>query len=163
MVAGNHGFTYLGVLFGTALLATGLAKVGEAWEIAAQRDKEAQLLHIGNEYRRAIMLYYESPAGGVRRYPRRLEDLLKDERYPSTRRYLRRLYPDPITGKAEWGIVKAPDGGIMGVFSLGTQAPLKRAGFRLLDAGFGGASAYSSWKFFYAPPGVTPGQPAKPR
>ena len=146
----QRGFTYLTVLFIVAILLGGLAMVGEVWETSAKREKEADLLFVGNQYRRAIARFYEGTPGGVKRYPRTLEELLKDPRQPSTQRFLRRLYPDPF-GAAEWGIVKAPDGGVAGVYSLSEEKPLKTANFRLRDAGFDGAQRYADWKFIYSP------------
>jgi len=159
----SRGFTYLTVLFIVAVITAGLALVGEVWETAAKREKETQLLFVGNEYRKAITRYY---LAGKNQYPRALEDLLKDPRQPGTVRYLRRLYADPLTGGAEWGIVKAPDGGIAGVHSLSEDKPLKIANFKQRDAGFESAQTYTDWKFTYSPlaPGqaVVPGQPAAP-
>ena len=86
---------------------------------------------------------------GPRQYPRTLDDLLKDPRKPGTERYLRKLYFDPLTGKTEWGLVKAPDGGIMGVYSLSDDTPLKTAGFGVYNREFEGAPKYSDWKFAY--------------
>ena len=151
----NRGFTYLTVLFIVAVITAGLALVGEVWETAAKREKERELLFVGNQFRVAITRYY--PAG-KNQYPHALEDLLKDPRQPGTVRYLRRIYPDPLTGKAEWGIVKAPDGGIAGVHSLSEDKPLKSANFKLRDAGFESAQSYTDWKFIYTP--VAPGQAA---
>src|SRR5438105_11108473 len=160
----SRGFTYLTVLFIVAVITAGLALVGEVWETAAKREKEAQLLFVGNEYRKAITRYY---LAGKNLYPRALEDLLKDPRQPGTVRYLRRLYADPITGSAEWGIDKAPDGGIAGVHSLSEDKPLKSANFKLRDAGFESAQTYVDWKFIYTPvaPGqaMPTGQPAAPK
>ena len=155
----SRGFTYMTVLFIVAVITAGLALVGEVWETAAKREKEAELLFIGHEYRKAITRYY---LAGKNQYPRELADLLKDPRQPGTVRYLRRPYPDPLTGKAEWGIVKAPDGGIAGVHSLSDQKPLKTGNFRVRDAGFESAATYADWKFIYSP--TAPGQPggAKP-
>ena len=158
----ERGFTYLTVLFIVAVITAGLALVGEVWDTAAKREKEAQLLFVGHEFRKAITRYY---LAGKNQYPRTLEDLLKDPRQPGTVRYLRRLYMDPVTGKAEWGIVKAPDGGIAGVHSLSEEKPLKSANFKQRDAGFESAQKYSDWKFIYTP--TAPGQrtappPAKP-
>ena len=152
MVRRDRGYTYLGLLFAVAILSAGLGVVGELWQTAMRRDKEAELIHAGNAYRRAIMLYYESSPRGRPQYPQRLEQLLKDDRHPGTRRYLRRLYIDPITGQQEWGAIRAPDGGIMGVHSLATAAPLKQSGFRPVDASLAGAASYADWKFFYQPP-----------
>src|SRR5205807_5336849 len=106
------------------------------------------LLSVGNQYRTAIQRYV---LAGKAQYPRTLEDLLKDPRQPSVQRYLRKLYPDPITGKGEWGFVKGPDGGIGGVYSLSEDKPLKVAGFKLRDASLEGAQKYSDWKFVFSP------------
>ena len=144
------GFTYLTVMFIVAILMGGLAVIGEVWETAAKRDKEADLLFVGNQYRRAIARFYEGTPGGVKRYPRTLDELLKDPRQPSTQRYLRQLYPDPF-GSKEWGIVKAPDGGVAGVYSLSEEKPLKTGNFKLRDAGFESAQRYADWKFVYSP------------
>src|SRR5687768_12231387 len=104
------GYTYMTILFVVAIMTAGLGVVGELWQTAAVREREAELLHVGNQYRKAIERYVR--AGGA--YPRELGELLQDPRKPGIERYLRQLYPDPLTGKPEWGLVKAPDGGIMG-------------------------------------------------
>ena len=157
MSARQAGFTYLAALFAVAILGGGLALAGEVWETSAKREKEAELLFIGNEYRKAIERYFLS---GQQQYPRSLEDLLKDRRRPGTVRYLRKLYPDPLTGK-DWGLVKAPDGGILGVHSLSEDKPLKVAGFRPRDAAFEGTQKYSEWKFVHALPVLPVKPPAK--
>ena len=76
-------------------------------------------------------------------------------------RYLRRLQPDPITGK-EWALVKAPDGGILGVHSASEDTPFKISGFKLRDRAFDGAQKYSDWKFVFAPAAASGKPPAKP-
>lgn len=166
----QNGFTYLTVLFLIAFMGLGLSIAGEVWHTAVMREREAQLLYAGNQYRRAIARYYVS---GLNQFPRTLEDLLKDPRKPGTERYLRKLYPDPLTGKSEWGIVKAPDGGIMGVFSQSEDKPIKTAGFALANRDFEGAAKYVDWKFVYnpaalqvpvpqqLPPGTQPAPPSQ--
>jgi type II secretory pathway pseudopilin PulG len=163
----ERGFTYLTLLFVIAFMGIGLALTGEVWRTAALRDKEAQLLYAGNQYRRAIERYY---LAGLRQYPRTLEDLLKDPRKPNVERYLRRLYFDPMTGSAEWGLVKAPDGGVMGVYSLSEAKPMKTGGFDVRNKAFEGAEKYSDWKFVYNPaatqvpvPGTPPAGGAGPQ
>lgn len=159
MVKRARGFTYLTALFVVAILAGGLALAGTVWEQAAAREREAELLFIGNQYRRAIGLYYNSTPGSVKRYPPALEDLLKDARQPATQRYLRKLYPDPLGGK-EWGLVKGSDGGIAGVYSLSEAKPIKVSGFKVRDAALEGAVSYTDWKFMHTPAAAAPG--AKP-
>jgi type II secretory pathway pseudopilin PulG len=119
------------------------------WHTANAREKEAELLFIGNEYRKAIERYYLS--GPQRQYPKNLSDLIRDPRQPGIVRHLRRLYPDPITGKDEWGLVKSADGGFAGIHSLSEDAPLKTAGFAVRDASFEGKTKYSEWQFAFAP------------
>jgi type II secretory pathway pseudopilin PulG len=148
MRSGQRGFTYITVLFVVAMMAGGLALIGEVWHTSNVREKEAELLHIGNEYRKAIERYYLS---GPRQYPKNTADLVKDPRQPGTVRHLRRLYPDPITGKEEWGFVKSADGGFAGVYSLSEAAPLKTAGFAVRDSSFEGKTKYADWQFVYAP------------
>jgi type II secretory pathway pseudopilin PulG len=148
----SRGFTYLGVLFLAAIMAGGLALTGEVWHTSTMREKEAELLFVGNQYRKAIQRYYLT--GPQRQYPRSLEDLLKDPRQPATVRYLRKLYPDPITGN-EWVLIKAPDGGILGVHSASDQKPFKTANFKLRDRSFDGVEKYSDWKFIFQPAVVT--------
>ncbi len=148
------GFTYLMVLFTVAIMGSSLALVGTLWHTAAKRDKEAELLYAGNQYRLAIGRYFMN---GPRQYPRELSDLLKDQRRPVLARYLRKLYPDPITGSQEWGIVKAPGGGIMGVYSRSKERPIKTTGFDRRDEGFENAETYADWKFVHEAQVVMPG------
>jgi type II secretory pathway pseudopilin PulG len=162
-----RGFTYLTVLFLVAFMGLGLAVAGQVWQTALMREREVQLLYAGNQYRRAIERYYVS---GLNQFPRTLEDLLKDPRKPGTERYLRKLYPDPLTGKSEWGLVKGPDGGIMGVFSQSEGKPIKTSGFAFVNRDFEGAAKYADWKFVYNPAALQapvpqqlpPGTPAPP-
>lgn len=141
----QQGFTYIGLLFAIAIIGIALATVGVVWSVQARRDREQQLLFVGNQYRQAIGRYLQT--GGV--YPRSLDDLLEDNRVPMPRRFLRRLYPDPMTGAADWELIQSGDGGIMGVASTSQQQPIKVAGFRLADASFEKAECYCSWKFIY--------------
>ncbi|WP_029770751.1 type II secretion system protein [Pseudogulbenkiania sp. MAI-1] len=158
----QSGFTYLGVLLLVAMLGALLASTGEVWFTVQQRQKEQELLFIGHQFREAIRLYYERSPGGAKRYPRKLEDLLQDDRYPTTQRYLRKIYFDPLTGKQEWGLIKAPDEGIAGVYSLAPGTPLKVDNFDEKDAAFKGARRYARWQFSYqlVRPGTPNGQAA---
>lgn len=155
---GQRGFTYLGVLILVALAGVALAGAGELWSTASKRDKEAQLLFAGDAFRRAIGSYYEG-SPGAKQFPQRLEELLEDKRLPVTRRHLRRIYVDPMTGKPEWGLVKHGDR-IVGVHSLSGEKPLKTANFRPEDDAFKGSGAYSDWRFVYAPQTIRAASPA---
>lgn len=154
----QRGFTYMLVLFFVALAGAGLAVIGDLWATTMQRERETGLLFAGDAIRQAIARYYESSSGPVKQYPAKLEDLLKDPRFPDTRRYLRQIYPDPVGGTAEWVPIKAPRGGIMGVASPSEDAPLKRTGFRGADRVFEDQAnrlkdklRYRDWEFIYDP------------
>jgi type II secretory pathway pseudopilin PulG len=146
-----RGFTYLGALFFVAIMSISLALAATLWSFAQQREKERQLLFVGGQFRRAIGHYYERTPGAVKQYPRDLHDLLEDARYATVQRYLRDIYPDPITGTNKWGLVSAPDGGIMGVYSLATKKTIKNANFPEVDKALEGETTYDKWKFIYVP------------
>jgi type II secretory pathway pseudopilin PulG len=148
----QRGFTLAAVLLLTAVLGAGMAAYGELASHARQREKEQELLFVGNQFRQAIAAYYERTPGVAKRFPQKLEDLLQDQRYPAPRRHLRRIYADPITGKREWGLVQAPEGGIMGVYSLSEAQPIKTGNFAPRDRTLGEVGRYSDWSFSYVPP-----------
>lgn len=149
--ARQAGFTYIGLLVAVTVLGVGLAATGQMWSTSAAREKERELLFVGNQFRNAIMSYHAATPAGQVRYPRSLENLVEDHRLPVARRHLRRVYPDPITGQDKWGLIPSPDGGIAGVFSLSDKAPIKKAGFASADSAFQRAGRYSDWKFVYVP------------
>ena len=143
------GFALLWVLLLVALLSLGLTAAVKVEATAVQREKERALLAVGRQFRSAIASYYESQlAGRTREYPASLEDLLKDNRVPGVRRHLRQVFVDPMTGKAEWGLVMV-GGRIAGVRSLSEDVPIKQAGFEPEDMGFAGKQKLSEWAFTY--------------
>jgi len=164
LLAASHrqaGFGYVGLIFIVAAFGIGLAAIGELWSTQAQRDREAELLQIGTEFRRAIISYYVSSPGGKPAYPVRLEDLLEDHRGPLLRRHLRKVYLDPITGSSDWGLVTTPDGRIRGVFSKSQRPPLKTANFNSSDRAFEKAATYSDWRFEHVVRNVPAGTPRR--
>jgi type II secretory pathway pseudopilin PulG len=146
----QRGFTYLALLLIVSAMGGGFAAYGELASRSIQREKEAELLFVGNEYRRAIGTYYESSPAGHKRWPKSLEALLKDDRFAFNRRHLRKLYRDPVTG-GSMEAVEAPEGGIMGVRSPSTAAPLKSGNFLPEDAAFEAAPSLADWQFVYSP------------
>lgn len=149
--ASQGGFTYVAVLVAVALIGIMLAAAGMSWSMTQQRARERELLFVGNAFRKAVADYYESTPGTLKRYPASFDDLLKDKRNAATLRHLRRVYVDPMTGLANWGVVRAADGGIQGVYSLGAGEPVKISRFRQRDSEFEGARSYADWRFVYTP------------
>jgi type II secretory pathway pseudopilin PulG len=134
----QRGMTYIGLLLAIVLIGIATATLTPIWSTTVRRDKEAELLFRLGEYRRAIARYRQDHA----RYPSRLEDLLEDKTLLQVRRYLRRLYPDPMTGKADWKLETLVDktGTVAGIRNLHSKSDAE--GFLLIP---GKGNRYSEW------------------
>lgn len=150
----QKGFTYLSLLFVIAVLGIAAGMAGRYWSMEARREAEAELLFRGRQISAGIKRYYEE-SPGAKAYPRSLDELIEDKRWPVAKRHLRKIYPDPVTGKADWQTVKAPDGGIMGVASSSEREPLKKKGFPSDLSGFEDRSSYADWQFVFVPLNTT--------
>lgn len=146
----EDGFTYLAALFMVVVIGISIAITAEVWSNVVKREREEELLFRGAEMRDAIKSYYYS-SPGARVFPRELNQLIKDPRFPGVRRHLRKIYDDPMTGKPDWEAIKAPDGAIKGVRSLSGAEPLKKENFPSGFEDFIGKSKYSEWEFVYDP------------
>ena len=151
MIRYQRGFSYLVALFMVAILSVVSLRALENTRTNEQRDREAELLQVGQSYREAIRMYYDNTPGAAKQYPPDMQSLLLDERGNITRRYLRKLYRDPITASQDWGIISSESGGVMGVYSLSTQKPIKIDGFPTELMSFTGAKRYQDWQFVYQP------------
>lgn len=140
------GFTFLGLLFAIAIAGIALAGTGVLWQLESRREKEKELLFIGEEYRHAIGSYYNKSPGAVKQFPEKLEDLVHDKRFPNPIRHLRRLYRDPMMAGSEWELIRE-QGRISGVASRSLDKPLKIAGFPPEQADFEDAASYAEWRF----------------
>jgi type II secretory pathway pseudopilin PulG len=146
----------LALLFALALGSIVMMAAMDVWSTARQRVREQELLFVGDQYRLAIQRYFfGAPPGSPRVLPSRFEDLLEDDRYPMPVRHLRRLYPDPITGSAEWGVVRF-GARISGVYSLSEKTPIKQAEFAPIYQQFNGKKSYREWVFAVSPTGGVP-------
>jgi type II secretory pathway pseudopilin PulG len=142
----NKGFTYVGLLLFIAITGIGLSVAGMSWQYQVRAEKEKQLLFVGAEFRNAINNYYSSTTDTVKVYPASLDDLLLDKRMPTIKRHLRKIYTDPMTGKADWGF-ETKEGRIVGIYSRSSLVPYKKKGFNVADAKFAGAKSYMDWIF----------------
>lgn len=149
------GFVYLAVLLFVALFGAISAGVVVAGSSMARRAAEEDLLFSGLQFRAAIRSYYEAGAGG-RRYALSFDELLRDKRAPGVLRHLRRSYLDPLTGKDDWGTVRGPDGGIIGIYSTAPGTPIKVDGFAPELSAFKGQTSYSGWVFSFVPAPANP-------
>jgi type II secretory pathway pseudopilin PulG len=155
----EDGFTYVGLLILLAVIGIAAAASIQMGGIVQRRAAEEELLAIGVEFRTALISYANATPAGQKRAPSSLQDLLKDPRYPNTRRHLRKIYIDPLTGKADWGLVQNPDGsGIVGIYSLSDAKPIKVGNFDLPFVEFANKASYKEWVFM-APQVVQPTAP----
>jgi type II secretory pathway pseudopilin PulG len=149
----TRGVVLLALLVALALGGIALMAAVDTWSLARQREREQQLLFVGDQYRQAILRYYlGAPPAAPRTFPASLDQLLEDDRYPMPVRHLRRLYPDPISGGGEWGVLRIGDR-ISGIYSLSDKRPIKQAGFASGYQHFDGSNAYRDWLFAVTPQG----------
>lgn len=144
----NDGFSYVALLIFLAILAVSALGTANLESIVKRRIAEQELLRIGKEFKKAMALYAVNSPVGSSPFPKRLEDLTQDPRYERPKRYLRQVYDDPLTGSAEWGIIRSQDGaGIIGIYSRADQQPIKIDLFNEEFKSFRNASSYHQWIF----------------
>jgi type II secretory pathway pseudopilin PulG len=145
----QRGITYLVLLISVAIIGIAAVATVRFGAIVQHRAAEDELLRIGVEFQSALIGYANATPAGLSPYPSSIQDLLKDPRYPTVlRRYLRQLYVDPLTKKTEWGTVASIDGrGIVGIYSLSSDEPMKIGNFAPPFESFNGKTSYSEWVF----------------
>ena len=98
----DSGFALLLVFLMAAVIAISLYMEIPRIAFESQRQKEQLLVERGEQYKRAIQVFYTTN----KRYPARIEELES----LNNRRFLRRRYIDPMTGKEEWRLVHIQNG-----------------------------------------------------
>jgi type II secretory pathway pseudopilin PulG len=93
----EQGFVLVGLIVAIflILLVLGVAAPRVAKEL--RRDRELEAVHRGNQYVRAVQVYYRKNT----HYPASIEQLEKTNNV----RYLRQRYADPMTGKPDWKLI----------------------------------------------------------
>lgn len=130
-----------------AISGIALAGVGIVWHQHTQRENEKELLYIGEQYRKAILSYYENSPTGIQQFPKELKDLLTDERIPDKKiHHIRKLYADPISHGKPWELVRQGDR-ITGVYSASKDSPIRKVDFPAPYESFAEAKSYQDWKF----------------
>ncbi len=146
----QHGFTYMGLMMIIAISGIAMAGVGIVWQQDMQREREKELLFIGEQYRQAIGSYYENTPSGNKQFPETLQDLLADNRGLKLKRHIRKLYADPFMRDKNWDLIMV-DTRISGVRSNSKLVPIKKTGFAPNDDAYSEAANYNDWRFFYTP------------
>lgn len=103
MRRGQSGYALLVVLLLLALVLVALSTAVPRFLTQGQREKEEELVFRGQQYRRAVGLFYKKYG----RYPRSMDDLLRF----NDRSFLRRAFPDPMTPEGKWRLIRVGPGG----------------------------------------------------
>ena len=95
----EQGFMLVGLIVAIfiILLLLGVAAPKVAREL--RREREVEAIHRGNQYVQAIRRFYLKNGN---HYPNSIEQLEKT----NNQRFLRQRYVDPMTGKADWRLIK---------------------------------------------------------
>ncbi len=93
----EKGFALLVIFLIAAAVAFTMYQELPRAAFESARDKEQLLMDRGNQYKRAIQVYYAVN----KRYPAELKDLENT----NEKRFLRHRYKDPMTGADEWRLV----------------------------------------------------------
>jgi type II secretory pathway pseudopilin PulG len=101
----EQGYALLFVFLLAAFVAITLYTEMPRVAFERQRELEQELIDRGEQYRRAIQLYFRQ----FRRYPPNLEALENT----NNMRFLRRRYKDPMTGESEWRLIHVGPGGVL--------------------------------------------------
>lgn len=143
----QQGLVLLAILLFILIATLAAGSMVQLYQTQTRREKEEQLLFVGDQYRRAIYSYFNTfPPGSARAWPQNLDALLNDVRFPTPMQHLRRLFPDPMTGQADWQLVS--DGsGVIGVRSRSTLTPFKVSDFAHPYQNFEGTTSYADWVF----------------
>ena len=100
--ADERGFALLLIFLLASMIAIGLYLEMPRVALESQRQKEQLLIDRGEQYKRAIQLYFKKTG----RYPAEIKDLENS----IGQRFLRHRYVDPMTGKEEWRLIHVQGG-----------------------------------------------------
>ncbi len=133
----EDGYLLVAVIFMLAIVILTLAVAVPRVRTDLQRDRELETMHRGQQYVRAIKLYYAKFGS----YPPNIDALVNSNQI----RFLRRRYLDPTTGKDDWkpipvGQNKTPIMGFFGQPLAGAGSPIGGVG----PGGVAGATPASS-------------------
>jgi len=112
----EQGYALVVLLMIATLMLVALTAALPSIYQEGQREREEELIFRGNEYARAIALFYRQ----FRRYPVSVDELL----FTNGFRFLRRPYPDPMTRGGKWRFIHAgANGAILDSRTLGSGGP----------------------------------------
>jgi len=145
------GLVLIALLLMLMLVGIGALSAAEIWSTARKREREVELLWVGDQYRHAIESYWRITPGPRKVLPSSITQLLNDDRFPNPVHHLRRAYRDPMAEDVDFEPVVV-NNALVGVRSTSKAAPMKHAHFPKRYAQFANAEDYSQWQFIFVPP-----------
>jgi type II secretory pathway pseudopilin PulG len=95
---GEDGFALVALVVAIFVILLVIAVAAPRVAQELRRDREVEAVHRGDQYVRAVQLYYRK----FGHYPGSMEQLEKSNNI----RFLRQKYVDPMTGKPDWRLIK---------------------------------------------------------
>lgn len=148
--SGQRGAILLLLLVMVVILGLAAGMAGQTWSSTMQKAREAELLWRGQQYQQAIASYYAVKHGPQKMLPAKLEDLVRDPRFPNVVRHIRKVFNDPMTGE-DLELVTDPSGRIIGVRSSSNLQPFQQDGFPEELDKLTGKNSYREWEFVFVP------------
>ncbi len=99
----DSGFSIVALMVGIAVLLILLGAAMPVWHTVVQRDREEELIFRGEQYVDAIIRFY----GKYNRYPLSLDELNEID----GRRFVRKLWTDPMMEDGRWILIFASHNG----------------------------------------------------
>ncbi len=150
LIRNQRGILMIMAVGALALLAIAALQLRSHWQRDHIREMEQELLFRGRQYVSAIDAFIQANPG---RHPESLKDLFE-------KKYIRQLYPDPMTEHGEWNLVIQPATAEQKKLQIisPTQLPRYLANSRLVGVCSASTSEamleyrekqrYSEWAFF---------------
>ena len=147
----EQGFILVGLIVAIFIILLVMGVAAPKVARGLRREREVEAIHRGNQYVQAIRRFYLKNGS---HYPGSIEQLEKT----NNQRFLRQRYTDPMTGKADWRLIKVGEAKttVKGFFGqplagiapgLGTAAGMASTGMgggapgSTGSTGFGGSSS----------------------
>ena len=95
------GYMLLILMMAVAIITITMLSVAYNFKRMVQRDREVEMIHRGEQYERAVRLYYRK----IGHYPSSIQQLESTNKL----RFLRKRYKDPMAPDGEWKLVHLAD------------------------------------------------------
>ncbi|MGH9703108.1 MAG: hypothetical protein ACRD4K_07010, partial [Candidatus Acidiferrales bacterium] len=104
----ESGYALMLVAFMAALMIIAAVTVELSWLTEGKRDKEAEMIWRGEQYKRGVRLYYHK----LGKFPQSMDDLVKGN---GSLHFMRKAYKDPTASDGNWRMIYVtPAGQLVG-------------------------------------------------